>query len=311
MRWLSLFTAIVLGWAVVTTASSPAKDDKALKRLLLVTHSGGFIHDSVGVAEQVLKEIGPKHGLAVTCYRFTGDPKALIKVKRKENGRDIEVETTALEDYRAKFRARTGLTVEAENCGRVNKETLAQFDAVLFFTTGDPLTPQEVTDLTDWVKAGGAYAGTHCASDTLYKAPAYGELVGAYFQTHPAGLQKVRVRVEDPKHPAGKPFDDGQQYEDEMYIFRTAPFSRERLHVILSIDPETFAPKTGARPDRDYAVSWCQQVGAGRSFYTSLGHRKEVWQDPRFQEHLLSGIKWALKQLPGDATPSAQLKKPG
>ena len=36
------------------------------KRLLLVTHSGGFIHGSVATADQVLKEIGPKHGFDVT-----------------------------------------------------------------------------------------------------------------------------------------------------------------------------------------------------------------------------------------------------
>jgi type 1 glutamine amidotransferase len=73
------------------------------------------------------------------------------------------------------------------------------------------------------------------------------------------------------------------------------------------VDKDSFAPKTGARKDQDYAVSWCQQVGKGRSFYTSLGHSKEVWKDPLFQEHLMSGIKWANGQLEGDATPSSKL----
>jgi type 1 glutamine amidotransferase len=308
MRWLFLSAALLAGGlAVADTRANATADQK--KRLLLVTHSGGFIHDSVGVAEQVLKQVGPQHGLEVTCYRFTGDPKAQIKVKKNVNGQSTEVETTALEDYREKFRARTGLTVEPENCGHVNKETLKNFDCVLFFTTGNPLTPQEVNDLTEWVNAGGAYAGTHCASDTLYKDAPYGNLVGAYFRTHPAGIQKIRLRVEDPNHPAAKPFTDGMPYEDEMYIFRDAPYNREKLHIILSIDPESFHPAQNAvRKDRDYAVSWCQKVGKGRSFYTSLGHRKEVWRDPHFQEHLINGLKWAMGQLPGDATPSGPKK---
>jgi type 1 glutamine amidotransferase len=311
LRWL-------LALAVAAGLTGPVAAEN--KKLLLVTDSGGFIHDSVGVAEQILKEIGPKHGFDVTCYRFTRDPNQQVKVKRKENGKDVEAETTVLARYAEAFRQRTGLPVEPEHCGRVNAETLKKFDCVLFFTTGSPLADDEVKDLVDWVKAGGAVAGTHCGSDTLYPArdrkwnQAYGELIGAYFKTHPPGFQKIKVRVEDPQHPAARAFKDGQPYEDEMYIFRDEPYSRERLHVILSVTADSVdsllakAPKA-ARTDNDYAISWCQEVGKGRSFYTSLGHRKEVWKDPTFQEHLCAGLRWAMKLEQGDATPSSKLKK--
>jgi type 1 glutamine amidotransferase len=279
------------------------------------------MHDSIFVAEQVLKEIGPKNGLEVTCYRFTADPEQKVKYKVKVDGKDEEREARYLSQYSQQFRERTGEKgkpgeeVTTSHCGRINKETLNNFDLVLFFTTGRddkaPLTPDEVKDLVAWVKEGGAVAGTHCGADTLYNVPAYGELIGAYFQTHPPGLQKIKVRVEDPKHAAARGFTDGQQYEDEMYIFRTAPYSRDRLHIILSIDPESFKPTNGQRADKDYAISWCQQVGKGRSFYTSFGHRREVWRDPRFQEHLIGGLKWALGQAPGDATPSGRIKTVG
>jgi type 1 glutamine amidotransferase len=303
LRWL-------FALAVLCALGGPAA--AANKRLLLVTDSGGFIHDSVGTAEQVLKEIGPKHGIDVTCYRFTRDPNQMIKVKGKE--------TTVLAEYAERFRQRTGLPVEPENCGRVNAETLKKFDCVLFFTTGNPLNTDEIKDLVEWVKAGGAIAGTHCGSDTLYPAKdrpwneAYGELIGAYFKTHPPGYQKIKVRVEDPKHPAAKGFEDGMPYEDEMYIFRDAPYSRSKLHIILSVTPDTVgsllakAPKA-ARTDNDYAISWCQEVGKGRSFYTSLGHRKEVWKDPRYQTHLIGGLRWAMGLEAGDATPSAKGKR--
>jgi type 1 glutamine amidotransferase len=89
-----------------------------------------------------------------------------------------------------------------------------------------------------------------------------------------------------------------------MYIFTDNPYSRDKLHIILSIQKDTFTPKGGARKDADYAVSWCQQIGKGRSFYTSLGHRKDVWKDPKFQEHLVGGLKWALGLAPGEATPT-------
>jgi type 1 glutamine amidotransferase len=281
--------AAVIALAVGVTAltpSAPAADQKA-KRLLLVTDSGGFIHDSVGVAEDVLKDIGPKNGFTVTAWRFTREPDEKV-----------------LSKYSEEFRKRTGMTVGKENCGRVNKDTLKNFDVVLFFTTGKPLTKDELADLEGWVKAGGAFAGTHCATDTLYDTT-YGALVGGYFDGHP-WHQKIKVVVEDPKHAAAAGFKTGDEITDEIYQFRAVPYSRERLHVILSVDNASIDTSKGKRKDNDYAISWCQDYGKGKSFYTSLGHRREVWKDPRFQQHLMGGLKWAVGLAPGDATPSGK-----
>jgi len=293
-------------------ATAAAADPAKPKRLLLVTTSDGFMHDSIGVAEQVLKEIGPKNGFEVTCFRYTKDPDAKVTVKRKVNDKEEEVETTALEKYSEQYRRTTGEKDKApeevtkEQCGRINADTLKKFDVVLFFTTGKPITEAEEKDLVAWVKAGHAFAGTHCATDTLYTTP-YGELIGALFQTHPA-QQKVRLKVEDPKHPGAKGFSDGMDYFDEWYIFREAPYSRDKLHIILSMDPSTFKPNY-VRKDNDYAISWCHEVGKGKVFYTSMGHRRETWRDPKFQESLIGGLKWTLGQAEGDATPSSKLAK--
>lgn len=282
-RWLLAFVLLLLGSGAVGAA------DIKNKRLLLVTDSGGFVHDSVGLAEEILKDIGPKNGIDVTCYRYTRDPEA-----------------AGFKKYADDFRARTGLTVEKENCGRVNKETLKKFDIVLFFTTGNPLTKEELADLQDWVKAGGAFAGTHCATDTLYNTT-YGELVGGYFVNHP-WHQKIKVKVEDPKHAAAAGFETGSETTDEIYQFRDVPYSRSKLHIIMSVDNTSIdtEKKDVVRKDKDFAIAWCQEYGKGRTFYTSLGHRKEVWKDERFQKHLLGGLKWTVHLAEGSAEPSAK-----
>ncbi len=290
-RWFisALLCSVLVG---TTQAAETPK-----KRLLLVTDSGGFIHDSVGLAEKILKEIGPDYGFEVTCYRFTRDPE------------DAKV----FDEYAKRFRGTTGVPVEKENCGRVNAETLKKFDVVLFFTTGNPLNEQEVNDLVAWVKAGGAVAGTHCGSDTLYFSKdrpwnaGYGELIGAYFDGHP-WHQKIKLKVEDPKHAAGKSFKDGDEITDEIYQFKPQPYSREKLHIIMSVDNSSIDVKKGKRPDNDYAVAWCREIGKGRTFYTSLGHRQDVWKDKRFQEHLMNGLKWTVRTAEGDATPSGKAK---
>src|SRR3954464_9233734 len=104
LRWMFALAVLALVGGI------PSAENK---KLLLVTDSGGFVHDSVGLAEELLKEIGPKNGFDVTCYRYTRDPK-----------------DTGFDKYAESFRSRTGLTVGPENCGRVNKETLKKFDCV-------------------------------------------------------------------------------------------------------------------------------------------------------------------------------------
>ncbi len=291
---MSLLSRMLACAAVVLAVNGSFAENK---KLLLVTDSGGFVHDSVGLSEQILKDIGPKNGFDVTCYRYTRDPESKDFAK-----------------YAETFRKTTGVAVEKENCGRVNKDTLKNFDCVLFFTTGNPLTNDEVADLVAWVKAGGAVAGVHCGSDTLYpnkdrpNNALYGDLIGAYFDGHP-WHQKIKVKVEDADHAAGKGFKTGDEITDEIYQFRAEPYSREKLHVILSVDNSSIDVSKGKRVDKDYAISWCQEAEKGRTFYTSLGHRKEVWKDPRYQEHLVGGLKWAMKEAKGDAVPSVKLAK--
>src|SRR5262249_7822487 len=152
MRCLRILAAVgLLALASTALAADPPK------KVLFVTHSGGFMHDSILVAENVLKEIGPKNGFEVTVYRFTGDPDAKVKVKKKVDDKEVEVEVTALQKYSDQFRDRTGdkgkpgEEVTRENCGRINAETLKKFDVVFFFTTGAkkdaPLTEDELKDL--------------------------------------------------------------------------------------------------------------------------------------------------------------------
>jgi uncharacterized protein len=281
----AVLSAVVL---VMLAIGLPLHAADAPKRILLVTHSGGFVHNSVVHAEAVLKKIGPAHGFEVTCWRFTNDPDAKVKVQAKKD--EPATEMTALEAYSQKFRGSTGAQVTSENCGRINKETLKNFDCVVFFTTGNPVNKEELVDLLDWVKAGGAFAGTHCATDTLYNTT-YGGLIGGYFDGHP-WHQKVTLKVEKGDHPAAAGFKTGDVITDEIYQFKN--WSREDLDVLISIDNNSIDTTKGKRDDKDYAVSWTKTVGNGRVFYTSLGHRNEVWDDPRFQTHLIAGLKWAM-----------------
>ncbi len=191
--------------------------------------------------------------------------------------------------------------VPTRDPAQFERAALARYDAVLFYTTGElPLSEAQRAAFLDFVRDGKGFIGVHCATDTFYDWPAYGEMVGAYFDGHP-WHEKVRVRVEDASSPATRYLDPTFEITDEIYQFR-APYDRKRLHVLLSLDTNSVdAKKDGVkRTDGDFALGWTHTEGKGRVFYSALGHRPEVWADPRFRAFLRGGIAWAMHI---DATP--------
>jgi type 1 glutamine amidotransferase len=179
-----------------------------------------------------------------------------------------------------------------QDCGALTRASLAEYDAVVFYTTGElPLADEDRDALIQWVGDGGAFAGVHCATDTLYEYAPYLEMVGGTFDGHP-WHEEVTLRVEDPAHPAVAHLGESLVVTDEIYQFRG--FRRHPVRVLLSLDPASADLALGKRADGDYANAWTRDWGRGRVFYTALGHRPELWSDPLFLEHLLAGIGWAI-----------------
>lgn len=182
-----------------------------------------------------------------------------------------------------------------EDVSLLSAEGLRPFDAVLCFTTGElPVSDGQKQALLDFVAAGGGFAGVHSATDTFYKWPAYGELIGGYFNDHP-WHQEVTIRVEDRAHPAARHLGSSFRMYDEIYQFKD--WSRDRVHVLLSLDVSSvdLTRPNVHRTDKDFALAWTREHGQGRVFYTALGHEPEVWRDERFQQHLIGGLRWIMK----------------
>lgn len=167
---------------------------------------------------------------------------------------------------------------------------LAEFDAVFFYTTGElPMDEGQKKALLNFVREGGTFVGSHCASDTFYQWPEYGAMLGGMFDGHP-WHQEVRLTVEDASHPATRALTSGFAVTDEIYQFGS-PYDRSRLHVLLSLDQESVSMESEAihRTDGDFAIAWERREGEGGVFYTSLGHRPAVWKSEWFRDHLVEG----------------------
>lgn len=181
-----------------------------------------------------------------------------------------------------------------EDCSVLSREGLKQFSAVVFYTTGElPISDEQKTAFLDFIKSGKGFVGIHSATDTFYKWQEYGELIGGYFDQHP-WHQQVTVNVENQTHRSSSHFGKSFSIIDEIYQFKS--FSRDRVRVLLSLDVSSVDLSKPAvhRTDKDFALAWIRNYGRGRVFYTALGHRPEVWQDERFQKHLLGALLWAM-----------------
>lgn len=192
--------------------------------------------------------------------------------------------------------SRAGLDVTAtKELSMITREGLKDYAVIVFYTTGElPISDDQKKAMMDFVKSGKGFIGIHSATDTFYKWSEYGQMIGGYFDGHP-WHQEITVKVEDQKHPATKHLGSSFKITDEIYQFKD--FQRDRVKVLISVDNSSIdLNKPGVkRADRDFALAWCSEYGKGRVFYTALGHRPEVWQDERFQKHLLGAVGWAGK----------------
>ena len=264
-NWLLLASlSMLFGVCGPSQAQTPPR-----KKLLFIGEVKGFEHDSVSHAMATIEKLGQQSFLWDTYLRT--DSELLTKKKLGNNAKNL--------DY---------------------------FDAVMFYTTGElDLNDEQKAALLSFVKEDGkGFLGTHSATDTFYKWPEYGDLIGAYFNEHPWMQVHCEINVEDRTFPATRHFPARFPIYDEIYQFK-APYSRDKLRVLMSVDPKSVDLKNPRvhRTDQDFAVTWVKQYGKGRVFYSSLGHREDIWDRQDIQQMWTEAVKWAMGLTPGDATP--------
>ena len=202
--------------------------------------------------------------------------------------------TTAVEVI-TKLGERAGFDVYAtEDCSEISEKLLGSASELIFLTTGElPLNDDQKKSLIGFVEGGGGFVGVHNATDTLYNFPRYHEMLGGTFNGHP-WTGEIRAVVEDPDHPSTRHLAKNFATREEVYTFKD--WSRERTHVLISLDKTSVDLSKGNRPDQDYAMAWCHEFGGGRVFYTGFGHFIGTWRSDWFQKHILGGIQWAAGQ---------------
>jgi type 1 glutamine amidotransferase len=277
----ALSGALLCGALTVTTLDYA---QAAPKKVLVVTTTTGFRHSSIPTAEKVIAQLGQESGAFTVEY-------ARVEPNDPEfKGADGKPDKAKVEE-----------AIKAVLAEKMSPEALKNYDAVVFAnTTGDlPLPDREA--FINWVKSGKGFVGMHSAGDTFHGFAGYLDMLGAEFQTHHAQVE-VQPIVQDPQCPACRHLGPDWKVFDEIYLFKNV--DPAKVHGLLTLDKHPNDKTPGV-----YPISWCKEYGQGRVFYTSLGHREDVW-DPNwgtegkrknskevsqaYQQSILNGIKWAV-----------------
>lgn len=190
--------------------------------------------------------------------------------------------------------------VVSDKGGAITPANLKKFDAVIWNNvSGDVLTLRQRRAFRAYIEHGGGFVGMHgSAGDFIYDWDWYADtLIGARFIGHPMGpqFQDARVVIESGPGGIGGDLAPGWTMKDEWYSFRTSP-RESGAHVIATLDETTYSPK-GATGNSlrmgDHPIAWTRCVGAGRSFYSAIGHRPEGYSEPHHVRLLEQAITWA------------------
>jgi type 1 glutamine amidotransferase len=219
---------------------------------------------------------------------------------------------------------RSGCEVVCTKDGRVFDGDLDQWDAFAFYTTGDltkpdkqndaPMSPQGKQRLLDAIAAGKGFIGFHSATDTFHSRGPHDEnqaqpdpyiaMIGGEFIIH--GRQwNAAVTPTSPKFPGTAGLGDSFRVLEEWYALKN--FAKD-LHVVLVQETEGMNDPCYRRAP--YPETWARTHEQGRVFYTSFGHREDIWTNPKIQDLILGGMAWILRNVNADVTPNIDAVTP-
>jgi type 1 glutamine amidotransferase len=201
----------------------------------------------------------------------------------KEKGFEVEVSDT-LDSY-------------------LDQEKMQKLDLIVQIWTMGSITNDQEKALLEAIKSGTGFGGWHGGiGDSFRDHPNYQFLVGG---------QWVALPVNDPTELFSE-YEVNITNHDHEITKGLTDFSITSEHYYLLTDPTNEVLATTDVPAGKWMRSargvpvqstrgavmpavWTRTFGAGRVFYTSLGHRLEDFDIPQVREIVSRGLLWASK----------------
>jgi type 1 glutamine amidotransferase len=187
----------------------------------------------------------------------------------KEHGYDVEISDT-LDAY-------------------LDPSKMLVLDLVVPVWTMGTITPEQEKGLLAAVENGVGIAGWHGGmADSFRNSVDYQFMVGGQWVAHPGGVIDYEVNITDLDDPITAGLSDFQMHSEQYY-----------MHVDPSIQVLATTTFNGEHcpwiEGNVIPVIWKRMWGAGRVFYTSLGHVAKDFDVPEARTIVQRGMLWASK----------------
>jgi uncharacterized protein len=324
----ALTSLIVAAFVVSVFATSPASAQEK-KKVLFLTKSTGFQHSVItrdwkdpkkpAHAERLLTEFAGKNGYEVT---FTKDADVFNDPKTYGTYAVIAFYTT--EDL---TKPSDKYDVKRDEKGQPVKGPDGKTERGELLHTEKPMSAEGKAMFLKAIDDGKVgFIGFHCASDTFHsknrnnpellrdaqvKDPVdpYIAMCGGEFAGHGA-QQKALMKVVSRDLPGLTDLQEFTLHEEWYNLKNLAP----DMHAILVQDKNTMEKPEPMYDRPAFPATWARKQGKGRVFYTSMGHREQVWENPIFQKITIAGLDWVSGKTAFEAKPNIDKvapQKPG
>lgn len=173
----------------------------------------------------------------------------------------------------------------------LNSTNLDNFDALMLLAEYDQISTSQEKDLLKFVKSGGAFLALNSAVSCFNNSIEFGKLLGARAES--SDTASVTVEVVSPEHPIMQGYTPFETW-DQIYSYKEHTRGKQVL-------------MQHSLGDSNEPLTWIQDYGRGRVFYTGFGHDARTWEQAGFQDLLHRALLWTIGPAKKQAVESLEL----
>ncbi len=171
----------------------------------------------------------------------------------------------------------------------LDADKMASLSLIIPIWTMGTITREQERGLLEAVRSGVGIAGWHGGmADSFRNNTEYQFMVGGQWVSHPDGITDYEVNIVNHTDPITAGIPDFKMHSEQYY---------------MHVDPsnEVLATTTFNTPKYPWVngtvmpVVWKRVWGAGRVFYSSLGHVAKDFEVPEALEIQIRGSLWAAR----------------
>ena len=171
-----------------------------------------------------------------------------------------------------------------------DQDLMTEQDLVVPTWTMGQIEREQEQGLLAAVERGTGIAGWHGGmADSFRNNTTYQFMVGGQFVSHPDGIIDYTVNIAAPDDPIVAGLDDFQMHSEQYYM-HTDPGNE--VLATTTLEDRQSAPWVNGTV---MPVVWKRAWGAGRVFYSSLGHVARDFDVPEAREIQRRGMIWASR----------------